>query len=282
MNRKLLSLLFVCVAFVYVDSTLELRLPTGSPFNFVTRITNTTFGLVRGGIGLFSRTLDRIINTFNRVEDRLRELFEEFRKQIVQGIPEFNVPILDPLHIDNVQFQIKHESGDFTGNASDVTIRHISKFVLDDVRFSDIGAWRFRLDLNITLPFITAEGMYNVNALIGDTIHVYGNGKFWAKIHHLELKISALLKLEGIRPRVSALGLGVKIKKLENNFEGLMKDKETSELYNKIISRMAPEALDILWPEVKKPIEKHTLSYINSVLDNASVASFVRRLFNLI
>ncbi|KAL3276714.1 hypothetical protein HHI36_012084 [Cryptolaemus montrouzieri] len=239
-------------------------------------------GLVKGGLGFFSRTVDSIISTFNRVEDRLRELLEELRKVIVKGIPEFNIPILDPLHIDRVDFQIKHESGVFNGSASDLTIKHISKFVLDDVKFSDIGAWRFRLDLNLTLPFITAEGLYRVDALIGDTIRLYGNGKFWAKIYRLELKISALLKLEGIRPKVADLGLKAKMMKLENNFEGLMKDKETGDLYNRVISRMAPEALDILWPELKRPIEKQIMTYINSALDNASVATFVRRLFNLI
>ncbi|XP_044757551.1 uncharacterized protein LOC123315769 [Coccinella septempunctata] len=281
MNRKLLLFLFVSFGCIYVDGTLEIKLPPG-PFNFVTRITNTTFGLVRGGLGLFSRTVDRVINTFTRVEDRLRELLEEFRKQIVRGIPELHIPILDPLHIDNVEFKIKHESGNFVGNASDVTIRHISKFVLDDVRFSDIGAWRFKLDLNITLPFITAEGFYFVDALIGDTVSLFGNGKFWAKIYQLELKITALLKLEGIRPRVNGLGLKVKMKKLENNFEGLMKDKETGDLYNRVISRLAPEAVDMLWPELKKPIEKQIMNYINSALDNTSVATIVRRLFNLV
>lgn len=38
-----------------------------------------------------------------------------------------------------------------------------------------------------------------------------------------------------------------------------MNDKENGELINKAISQMAPEALDILWPELKKPVQKQVI-----------------------
>lgn len=284
MQRKLLFLVFVfsvTCALRDVNGTLEVKLPNGTLFNLVGKLTSTTFGIVRGGFGIFNRTLDRVINTFNRVEDRLSELLEEFRTFLVKGIPEFNIPILDPLHIDNIQFNIQQESGDFNGSASDVTIRHISKFVLDGVRFSDIGAWKFRLDLNVTLPFIRADGLYDVNALIGDTIHVFGDGKFWLNIYDIKLRISAIIKLEYTTLRLSDLGLNIKIAKLENYFANLMHDEKTGELYNRVISKMAPEALNILWPELKKPVEKQILTFINSALENASVANVVRRILNI-
>lgn len=39
-----------------------------------------------------------------------------------------------------------------------------------------------------------------------------------------------------------------------------MRDKETGDLYNRVISRLAPEAVDMLWPELKKPIEKQIMN----------------------
>jgi hypothetical protein len=35
-----------------------------------------------------------------------------------------------------------------------------------------------------------------------------------------------------------------------------MRDEEIGELFNKAISKMAPEAVDMLWPDVKKPVEE--------------------------
>lgn len=34
-----------------------------------------------------------------------------------------------------------------------------------------------------------------------------------------------------------------------------MNDEETGELFNKAISRLAPEALRIIWPEIKPSVE---------------------------
>jgi hypothetical protein len=112
MDRRLLLVLFAGLATVNVIDTLEIRIPdVVTPISgIVNRITNTTFGIVRGGINIFSRTVERIITTFGKVEDRLRELLEEFRRQIVRGIPELSIPILDPLHIDKIDFDIVHEA----------------------------------------------------------------------------------------------------------------------------------------------------------------------------
>jgi isocitrate lyase len=60
-----------------------------------------------------------------------------------------------------------------------------------------------------------------------------------------------------------------------------MRDEEIGELFNKAISKMAPEAVDMLWPDVKKPVEEQIKNYVNSVLENATIANLARRLFNI-
>lgn len=35
-----------------------------------------------------------------------------------------------------------------------------------------------------------------------------------------------------------------------------MADKETGELFNKVITSLAPEAVDIIWPELKNSTEE--------------------------
>lgn len=67
-------------------------------------------GLIRGSVNFVGRAVDRVINTFGRVEDRLRALLEEFRGIILRGIPELNIPVLDPLHVNKVEFDVNHDS----------------------------------------------------------------------------------------------------------------------------------------------------------------------------
>ncbi|KAJ8976123.1 hypothetical protein NQ317_019388, partial [Molorchus minor] len=111
-----------------------------------------------------------IINSFGRIEDRLRALLELFRKQLIKGVPELNIPILDPLHINKIEFDVNHQAA---------------------------------------------------NAF-----------------------------------EVENIDVAVKLTKLQNNFEGLMNDRDIGILFNKAISEMAPEALDILWPEIKLSVER--------------------------
>lgn len=65
------------------------------------------------------------------------------------------------------------------GNAEDITIRHISEFVVNKEKLSDLGRLRFKLDLNLTFPYIKVNGTYKVDGLIGDTFIIHGNGPFW-------------------------------------------------------------------------------------------------------
>ncbi|ENN80966.1 hypothetical protein YQE_02621, partial [Dendroctonus ponderosae] len=44
---------------------------------------------------------------------------------------------------------------------------------------------------------------------------------------------------------------------------------------------MAPEALDILWPEIKPSVEEQIKKYINTILENATIVNFAKRLFNV-
>lgn len=34
-----------------------------------------------------------------------------------------------------------------------------------------------------------------------------------------------------------------------------MHDKKLGSVFNKAIAKMAPEAIDMLWPDIKKPVE---------------------------
>ncbi|KAL3276713.1 hypothetical protein HHI36_012083 [Cryptolaemus montrouzieri] len=243
------------------------------------KIEKATTDVINGGIGLYHRTVDKIVFTFRRIEDRIKQCLLELKKRIIRGIPELKIPIMDPFRINKFKFGIKLKSESVEAGVKNVTVRGISRFILNDIKCSFPRPWMVRVNLNIILPSITAAGIYRMNALIGDTLQLNGTGKFWARVHHIELNTSTLLQFRRFRPRISDLGVNVRIRKLQNNFEGLNKDKETNELFNRLISETAPEAVNILWKELRRPTEKFIINFVNSALGNASIARLVRRLF---
>ncbi|XP_030751560.1 uncharacterized protein LOC115879062 [Sitophilus oryzae] len=274
--------LFVC-CWTVCDAALELDIRVPRVADFLNRVSNTTFGIIRGGVNLVGRAVDRVINTFGRVEDRLRALLEEFRGIILRGIPELNIPVLDPLHVNRINFDVNHDAAKLKGKAENLTIKHISKFQVDKEKFTDLGSFRFKLDLNLTFPYIKVTGKYKVDGKVGKNFVIYGDGPFWLNLIGLKLGTSTILKFTlPAKLRVEKLSIDIKLAKLENYFSNLLNDKEVGDLVNKAISRMAPEALDILWPGIKPSVEEQIKKYINHILENATVVNFAKRLFNVI
>ncbi|KAH1022454.1 hypothetical protein HUJ04_011853 [Dendroctonus ponderosae] len=143
-----LSIFLVCLAsFGQGQLSFDIRVPQVA--DILNRVSNTTFGIIRGSINFVGRAVDRVINTFGRVEDRLRALLEEFRGIILRGIPELNIPVLDPLHVNKVDFDVNHEAA------------------------------RFKLDLNLTFPYIKVTGNYKIDGKVGRGFVIYGDGPFW-------------------------------------------------------------------------------------------------------
>lgn len=284
MRKNTFAVLFLCVSCLsvgYGQLEFDVRVPRVADILY--RVSNTTFGLIRGSVNFVGRAVDRVINTFGRVEDRLRALLEEFRGLILRGIPELNIPVLDPLHINKIDFDVNHEAAHLKGKAENLTVKHISKFQVDKERFTDLGNFRFKLDLNLTFPLIRVTGKYKVDGQVGRRFIVFGSGPFWLNLIGLKVGTSTILKFTlPAKLRVESLYIDIKLAQLENNFENLYNDKEASALVNRVISKMAPEALDILWPEIKPSVQEQIKKYINKILEDVTVVNIAQRLFNVI
>ncbi|XP_060524131.1 uncharacterized protein LOC132700668 [Cylas formicarius] len=283
MTKKLSVLLFVCLSCVGAYGALEFDLRVPRVADILNRVSNTTFVIIRGGVNFIGRTVDRVITTFGRVEDRLRALLEEFRGILLRGIPELGIPVLDPLHINKIEFDVNHDAARLKGKAENLTIKHISKFQVDKEKFTDLGNLRFKLDLNLTFPRIRVTGLYDVQGKIGNNFVVYGAGPFWLNLLDLKLGTTTILKFTlPAKLRVEHININIKLKRLENRFANLMNNTQVAELINKAISRMAPEALDILWPELKPSVQEQVKRYINQILENATIVNLAKRVFNII
>lgn len=78
-----------------------------------------------------------------------------------------------------------------------------------------------------------------------------------------------------------------------------MSDEETGEIFNKAITALAPEAVDIIWPELKNSIEEQVrevsaailqnrtnfnrilLQIINKILQDLTINNILGRLLNI-
>ncbi|XP_063926183.1 uncharacterized protein LOC135139779 [Zophobas morio] len=146
-------------------------------------------------------------------------------------------------------------------------------------QFSNVSFCVFSIFL--LFPRLTIDGFYKLNGLVGDSIPIFGEGELWLNLIDFKLAISTVIQFDHLKLKLTSLFINIKLRKLENHFDNFMHDEEIGELFNKAISKMAPEAIDLLWPDIKKPIEEQVKNYVNSVFDNATISSLARRLFNV-
>lgn len=67
-------------------------------------------GVVRGGINAVNNTFHSIIYRVGKASDKIVELFEEIRKLMPTGIPEWGIPRLEPLVVDLIDLDLHHEA----------------------------------------------------------------------------------------------------------------------------------------------------------------------------
>ncbi|KRT85933.1 hemolymph juvenile hormone-binding protein, partial [Oryctes borbonicus] len=220
-------------------------------------------GVVRGGLDAFEATITGIMDSAANVTDRIRRLLEEFRRYMITGIPEIGLPILDPLSIERIDLNITNEQLTLVGFVDDVKVKYLSKFRLDHINYKMSQSI---LELNITFSQLDIKGYYDIDGQVGEMFKFYGKGRFWLHLYGLSIgTISRIRITPSTYPPfyVHSMRITPKLRKLENNFEGLMNNTQTGDTFNKAITRLAPAALDTLWPEIEDKVSAILISIIN-------------------
>ncbi|KAF2893581.1 hypothetical protein ILUMI_12588, partial [Ignelater luminosus] len=237
-------------------------------------------GVVQGGLNMISSTISRIVDGAGTVRDKVIRILEELRKYMQQGIPELGIPILEPLVIERIELNIASPKiGRIQGFANKVEVRGLSEFKIDYVNWDS----RHRLTLNITFPRIDVNGKYGISGEISRMINIHGNGPFWLKLRGLSIGAIAQFShdMSHDPPNyISAMRIGIKLKKINNNFSNLMNGTELGQLFNEVVSKVAPEALDMLWPEIEPGISRQVAGIINDKLKVFQLSGIIGRLLN--
>lgn len=243
-------------------------------------LSDTTFGMVRGGIDFLNTTVSRIVTGAGTVTERIRYLLEELRQRMNIGIPELGLPILDPLTIARLDINFTHENTYLDGYLEEVQIRHLSKFRLDHVDYNLSNL----LVLNLTFPKLDVTGYYEIKGKIGKLFSLQGKGPFWLRLYELSVGTISQLRVDRTKLPgyyVESMQISANLKRIENDFQNLMNDKELSKVFNKAITQIAPEGLSMVWPEIEPSVSETIKRIINDKLQDFEISNILERFLNV-
>jgi len=199
----------------------------------------------------------------------IRESVEVLKPRLKSGIPELNVPSIEPLHIDKIEIFRGDGSSNFKAYLKNVKVYGASNFKITKIKLNiDKNAYR----VGIQFPVLTLEGEYDVDARVL-VVPIKGTGKFSANCTNPEgqavLK-GQLIDKDGHREiRFTSFDFAIKIGDynvhLDNLFDG---DEVLSQAANEVLNSNKQEFIEAALPFIQRKTAEILLEAANKITED--------------
>lgn len=193
----------------------------------------------------------------------LFKIVEDLRPFMPTGIPEINVPVLDPMFINSINLI----QGDFKSTFSQIQVRGLSKFVTKGV---SADADNMTLKLRLQIPELRITGQYKLTGRLF-VMNLEGTGTFWNILNDVNVEANSNLVLKGSAPnqflQVSTQKLDLTVGKMRMRLNNLFNgDPILGETVNNFLNENSQEVFNEVKPEVAKQVGELVIKVMNDAL----------------
>nr|AGM32080.1 hemolymph juvenile hormone binding protein [Coptotermes formosanus] len=208
----------------------------------------------------------------SELDDNLRRFIDTVvRDVIINGRPELGLPVLDPLEVEHLDFDIALESVKAKGSVDKVVIRGASKFVVESVK-TDPDNLRAEVDISLAEARVEAEHYKLEGDLLNGALPLEGEGRLEADLRELRLKVIVELGVrEDESVEVRLLELDVSLGQADVKLENLLGGGDLGEIANGLISSALPDLVESEKGSVLPQIADAIKSLVNEQLVGKSL-----------
>nr|KAF7409179.1 hypothetical protein H0235_014031 [Vespula pensylvanica] len=120
----------------------------------------------------------------------MKSSMEHIKPYLKEGIPDFNIPPCEPLHIDRLDFNQTTGSSSITSSFTDIKIYNGINFVLKNIKF-DVNKNEFKLKINNPRLEMVSKYSLNGNILM---LPITGNGSSSANLTDIDFFLKVQLE----------------------------------------------------------------------------------------
>ncbi|XP_034943643.1 uncharacterized protein [Chelonus insularis] len=206
------------------------------------------------------------------LNSKLNDFLEhKLRQMMIKGDEKFNLPVMDPLHGYDQQFDFNIDKIMVSAKANEYHAVGLSSYV---VKGSNVNTFKRRIDVSMNFPIITAHGLYNLDGFVGENTPVFGTGDFNMTCTDFYYSATAYVSVFG-KVQVKSLDLKISLKKLDLSMTGLMNDDQTSWILSEVFSDMIPKIIDQYHDEIVTIISAKVIEIINKNLNGMSITDLL-------
>jgi hypothetical protein len=201
----------------------------------------------------------------------LRQILEDLKPRLGTGIPEINLPPMDPLYLQSVSFH--HGSGPIKilATFNDVNATGLSTFDKSDFTF-DVK--KRTLDFDMTIPQMRIVGNYELSGNLF-FFPIGGDGGFWLNMGNIrakgqgKLSVSTKNNLKSIQIKKIDIDLQIETIKvhLTNLFHG---DQLLGTVINNFLNENANEIFEEVRPQIGIQVAEMVQALTNRALSSLS------------
>ncbi|XP_014289104.1 protein takeout [Halyomorpha halys] len=188
---------------------------------------------------------------------------ETLRPQLIKGIPELDVPAMEPLKLKKISVS---EGGPFRAVGTDVIVKGASNFEIKDLQ-CDIEKLEFIVAIYI--PFLTFDCTYDVDARVLQ-LRVKGNGPLKANATDIDgkgiVKGKKITKDGKTYVAFNDLDLKLNIKSYHIHLENLFNnDPALNEAVNVALNENKKELITTIRPQAERVVTNVLLEIANKI-----------------
>merc|ERR1712198_613888 len=198
------------------------------------------------------------------VNNYIRAILQNLKAQMPSGIPDLQIPILDPLSVPIINEHVRDGPADIQIREDNLKINGMSKFETQKV---DADLQNLRLSLSLFIPRVAGNAVYDLNGKIFSIIPVYGKGKASVQLVDLVASGSAALpiSMDG-HLQATEFDVDPSFGGIAVNLENILGGGNLGQVVNGVVNMLGKTLFDKFQPEIRKALNKAIIGEVNKAL----------------
>jgi len=209
------------------------------------------------------RVRDCYIKDKTKFDDCLMQFWLEIKPALKNGLPELNVPQLDPMTIPNLQFSEVGSVVQGTATFSNVKVLGIGDYV---PKFVTVDRLNKIVKVALTIPVMSVTGNYDIDGSVF-LLPVKGSGPFSMNLTGVDGLATSHMTLKGTGVRASKIDVDFNIQKINVHLFGLLGGDTVGDAVNNMLNDNSKSILEDVKPRVSQKLNEA----ITAVLGDAFV-----------
>jgi len=200
----------------------------------------------------------------------VRAILENLRENMPVGLPDLNIPVLDPLRIGDIDINHHDSKVELNLKIGGLTINKLSKFEVRELT-SDMGSMKF--NIVIGFPDLDASADYNLKGKVFKLLPLYGTGPANFVAHDLLIKTTATIEINSdFRLQLTSFSHDISFSRIDLNLGNFLGGGALGETVNQLLSLFGPKLFDSNKGKFENALNDIIIKEVNGQLKNFDIS----------